>query len=183
MSFEMNKIIASVLVAAIIAMVSGIIADGLVRPTMLTKNVYQIAGAAPTESKEAAAAPAGPEPIGPLLASASADAGKTVSQKCTACHTFDKGGANRVGPNLYGIIDEPIAEGRGGFSFSDALKAKKGTWTVDELNDWLANPQAFAKGTKMTFAGLPKAKDRADLIAYLNSLSDSPKPLAGGAGK
>lgn len=184
MSFEMNKIIASVLVAAIVAMISGIIADGLVRPTKLTKNVYEIAGAAPAETKgPAAAAPAAPEPIGPLLASASVDAGNQVAQKCKACHTFDKGGANRVGPNLYGIVGDEIAQGHNGFAFSEALKAKTGTWTPEELNDWLTNPAAFAKGTKMTFAGLPKAKDRADIIAYLNSLGDNPKPLAGEAGK
>jgi cytochrome c len=181
MSFEMNKIIAAVLVAAIVAMVSGILADSLVRPQMLAKNVYEIAGAAPSESKEQGAAPAAPEPIGPLLASASVDEGKKVSAKCTSCHTFDKGGANRVGPNLYDIVGEPIAEGHGGFAFSDALKAHKGDWTPDLLSEWLTSPQAFAKGTKMTFAGLPKAKDRADIIAYLNSLSDNPKPLASSA--
>jgi cytochrome c len=71
-----------------------------------------------------------------------------------------------------------VAEGHGGFAFSDALKKKGGTWSVDALNEWLWKPQAFVKGTKMTFIGLAKAKDRADVIAYLNSLSDSPKPLA-----
>lgn len=184
MSFEINKIIASVLVAAIVAMISGIIADGLVRPKMLAKNVYEIAGAAPTESKApAVAAPTTPEPIGPLLASASADAGKQIAQKCAGCHTFDRGGATRVGPNLYGIVGDEIAQGRSGFSFSDALKAKKGTWTPEALNEWLADPAAFAKGTRMTFAGLPSSQDRADIIAYLNSLSDNPKPLAGETGK
>jgi cytochrome c len=83
-----------------------------------------------------------------------------------------------VGPNLWGVIDDQIAQDRGNFAFSDALKKKGGTWTVDALNEWLWKPQAFVKGTKMTFVGLPKAKDRADMIAYLNSLSDSPKPLA-----
>jgi cytochrome c len=183
MSFEMNKIIASVLVAAIVAMVAGILADKLVQPQMLAKNAYAIAGVAPPPSKEpaAAAAPAGPEPIGPLLASASADAGKQVTAKCTSCHTFDKGGPNRVGPNLWGVMGEEIAEGHNGYAFSDALKAKKEAWTPEELNEWLADPQHFAKGTKMAFAGLAKVKDRADVIAYLNSLSDNPKPLAAAA--
>jgi cytochrome c len=121
---------------------------------------------------------AGPEPLGSLLASASVDAGKDVAKKCAACHTFDKGGPNRVGPNLYGVLDGPVGEDRGGFAFSDALKKKGGNWTVDALNEWLWKPGAYVKGTKMTFIGLPKAKDRADVIAYLNSLSDSPKPLA-----
>jgi cytochrome c len=180
MSFEANKIAAALLVAMMLAMVSGILADKLVKPIFLAKNVYEVAGAPEAEgSKGEAAKPAGPEPIGPLLAAASADAGKGDVKVCTACHTFDKGGPNRVGPNLYGVIGEPIAQGKG-YQFSSSLQEKKGNWTVDELNTWLWNPKALAKGTKMTFAGLPKAKDRADVIAYLNSLSDNPKPLAAG---
>jgi cytochrome c len=181
MSFEMNKIAAALLVAMIVAMVSGILSDKLVHPTMLAKNAYEVAV---TEQKDegtaAAAAPAGPEPIGPLLAAASADAGKSDTKVCTACHTFDKGGPNRVGPNLYGVLGDEIAHDRGGYDFSAALKAAASgkTWTPDTLNEWLYKPQNFAKGTKMTFAGVAKAKDRADIIAYLNSLSDSPKPLA-----
>jgi cytochrome c len=179
MSFEANKIAAAILVAMILAMVSGILADKLVHPEMLAKNVYQVAGSAPAASEAAPAAPAGPEPIGPLLAAASADAGKNDTKVCTACHTFDKGQPNRIGPNLYGVLGVGIAEDRNGFDFSSGLKtAGTGkTWTPDLLNQWLFKPQDFAKGTKMTFAGMPKAKDRADVIAYLNSLSDSPKPL------
>ena len=182
MSFEANKIAAAVLVAMILAMVSGILAGKLVRPTYLAKNAYQIAGVPEAAPTAAEAKPAGPEPIGPLLAAASADAGKADVKVCTACHTFDKGQPNRIGPNLYGVVGEEIAAGKGGYDFSAALKtAGTGkTWTPDLLNQWLYKPQDFAKGTKMTFAGMPKAKDRADVIAYLNSLSDSPKPLEGG---
>jgi cytochrome c len=182
MSFELNKIAAAILVAGILAMVSGIIADRLVEPKPLKQPVYVVASAEKPQAEQQAAAAggagAGPEPIKPLLASASVDAGKEQAKKCAACHTFDKGGPNRVGPNLYAVIGSPIAEDRNGFAFSDALKAKKGEWSIENLNAWLTNPQAFAKGTKMTFAGLPKAKDRADVVAYLNSLSDNPKPLA-----
>jgi cytochrome c len=185
MSFEANKIAAALLVAMILAMVAGILSDKLVKPTYLAKNVYEVAGA-PEEAAQASApaAPAGPEPIGPLLASASADAGKGDVKVCTACHTFTKGGPNRVGPNLYGVVGEAIAQGKGGYDFSSALKqAGSGkSWTPDLLNDWLFKPQNFAKGTKMTFVGMPKAKERADVIAYLNSLSDSPKPLASEGG-
>jgi cytochrome c len=189
MSFEANKIAAAMLVALILAMVSGILADKLVKPTMLAKAVYEVAGAPETAAPDAAAEkPAGPEPIGPLLATASADAGKNDTKVCTACHTFDKGQPNRIGPNLYGVFGDEIAHDHGDYDFSAALKqAGTGkTWTPDLLNDWLYKPQNFARGTKMTFVGLPKAKDRADVIAYLNSLSDSPKPLAaegGGAAK
>ncbi len=177
MSFEMNKIAGALLGAMILAMVSRIIPHMLVRPKPLEKPVYIVAGAEPAEQK-GGEKKAGPEPIAPLLANASVDAGKEQSKKCAACHTFEKGGPNRIGPNLYNVLGEPIAEGRGGYQFSPALTAHKDQkWDVDELNQWLANPQSFAKGTKMTFAGLPKPQDRANVVAYLTSLSDSPKPL------
>jgi cytochrome c len=181
MSFEANKILGAVLAAMILAMVSGIVANILVHPTPLTKQAYEVAGGPPEGgASTAAAAPAGPEPIAPLMEKASADAGKAKTQLCAACHTFDKGGPNRIGPNLYGVIGSPIAEDRGGFAFSSALQGKgKGqTWTLDNLNAWLFKPQEFAKGTKMTFIGLPKAEDRANVVAYLNSLSDKPLPIA-----
>ena len=163
-----NKIAAAVLTAGIIAMVSGVIAGFVVHPKPLAKNVYVVAGA--EGPKEAAGSePKGPEPIAPLMASADPKAGETISKKCAVCHTFDKGGANKIGPNLFGVVGEPIGQGKG-YEFSDALKSKHGNWDVDTLNAWLYKPQEFAKGTKMTFAGLPKAKDRADIVAYLESL-------------
>jgi cytochrome c len=185
MSFEANKIAASILVALIVAMVSGILAEKLVHPIMLAKNVYEIAGGAAEAAAPADAAPAGPEPIGPLLATASAATGKSDTKVCTACHTFDKGGRNLIGPNLYDVFGDPIAQGHDNYSFSTALtQAGAGkSWTPELLNEWLFKPQNFAHGSKMTFIGLPKAKDRADVISYLDSLSDSPKPLVdAGAG-
>ncbi len=98
-----------------------------------------------------------------------AGAGEKVFAKCKACHTIDQGGANGIGPNLYAIAGDAIAEGRGGFAFSDGLKAHKGNWDAATLDQWLAGPAKFATGTKMTFAGLDDAKQRADVIAYLNS--------------
>lgn len=178
-SFDWNKIIGAVLASMILAMVSGIIANNLVKPKPLAKPAYVVAGA---ESQQQAAAAGGaqaaPEPIAPLLASADVNNGKEQAKKCAACHTFDKGGPNRIGPNLYDVVDEPIAEDRNGYQFSPALQAHKGEkWTVDALNKWLWNPKSFAPGTKMSFAGLPKVKDRADVAAYLDTLSDNPKPL------
>lgn len=178
MSFEMNKVAAAILVALILAMVSGILADKLVVPEMLTKNVYQVGPSTTAPATAENAAPAGPEPIAALMATANVDAGKEVAKKCEQCHTFTKGGANRIGPDLYGIVGDKIANGRGGYNFSSALKGKQGeSWTLANLNHWLWKPQSFASGTKMTFIGLPKAKDRANVIAFLNSNSDKPESL------
>ena len=177
-SFELNKIIGAVLASMMLAMVAGIISGTLVKPKPLSQPAYVVTGAEPSaQQATAGGAQAAPEPIGPLLAKADVAAGKDIAKKCTQCHTFDKGGKNLIGPNLYGVVGEPIAQGKG-YQFSAALQEHKGEWTVDALNQWLTNPKDFAKGTKMTFVGLPKAKDRADVIAYLNSLSDNPKPLS-----
>jgi len=169
-----------VLLALIVAWGSALLASKLIAPEEPAQASIAVptgpAGGAPPSA--ATQAPATAEPLGPLLASASVDDGKKIAQKCITCHTFEKGQPNRIGPNLYGIVGDEVAHDRGGYAFSDALKSKGGTWTVDALNDWLFKPSTYVKGTKMTFIGLPKAKDRADIIAYLNSLSDSPKPLA-----
>jgi cytochrome c len=171
-SFEWNKVIASVLTALIIAMVAGILSNMLVRTKSLEKPVFVIAGAASTaaaSTEEAAAAPK-LEPIAPLLAKADPKRGQQLTTVCQACHTFDKGGPNRIGPNLWGISIEGMAE-VANYQFSAAMEAHKGEkWTVEELNGWLDNPQHFMPGTKMTFAGFPKAQNRADVIAYLQTL-------------
>jgi cytochrome c len=118
----------------------------------------------------AAAAPAAGAPTAAAAAIVGdAAAGEKVFAKCKACHTIDQGGANGIGPNLYAIAGDAIAEGRNGFAFSDALKGHKGNWDAATLDQWLAGPAKFAAGTKMTFAGLEDAKQRADVIAYLNS--------------
>jgi cytochrome c len=114
-----------------------------------------------------------------LLASADPSKGQQVFQKCGACHNATQGGPNGIGPNLYGVVGDNIAQGRGGFAFSDALKAVGGKWDFDKLNTWLTNPRKFAPGTKMTFAGLGSPEDRANVIVYLNSQgSNLPLPKA-----
>ena len=171
-AFEWNKIIASVLTAMIVAMVSGILAGQLVRPKELAKPVFLVAGAEPAASAGSAqpGAAAGPEPIGPLLAKADPKRGEQLAKVCVVCHTFTKGGPNKIGPNLWEITEEGIAAVPN-YQFSAALRADKGTkWDPERLNQWLYSPQSFAKGTKMTFAGFPKAQDRADVIAYLDTL-------------
>ena len=172
-SFEWNKIIASVLTAMIIAMVAGILASEIVRPKRLEKEVYlppgAEAGAAATAAGPAEAA-AAPEPIEQALAKADPAHGQQVAKVCLQCHTFDKGGQNKIGPNLFGIMQENIAAVPN-YQFSQALLAHKSEkWDPDKLNVWLFKPQSFAKGTKMTFPGLPKTQDRADVVAYLESL-------------
>lgn len=118
-------------------------------------------------------------PIAALLPKADAAKGAEVFKKCAACHTINQGGANGVGPNLYATLGEGIAEGKGGFAFSDALKAVGGKWDFDKMNAWLTSPRKFAPGTKMTFAGLSNAQDRADIILYINQQgSNLPLPAA-----
>lgn len=118
-------------------------------------------------------------PIENLLATADVVKGEAVFAKCKSCHTIDAGGANGIGPNLHGVVGEPVGTGQGGFAFSDALKTHGGKWDWTNLDAWLHNPKKFAPGTKMTFAGLGKAEDRANLIAYMNAQgSNLPLPAA-----
>jgi cytochrome c len=115
-------------------------------------------------------------PIANLLASASPERGADVAKQCQACHNFQEGQGPKIGPDLYGTVGRKIAS-VSGFNYSAALKSKNGTWDFDTLNTWLAKPSAFAPGTAMTFAGLSNDKQRADVIAYLNTLSHNPAPL------
>ena len=175
-SFEFNKIAGAALFTLLCVVAVNITAEAIYAPHKPAKPGYEIAipqrGAAPAAGQ--AAAPE--EPIEKLLANAAPDRGETVAKQCMSCHTFQKGGPNGIGPNLYGIIGRPRASVPG-FNYSDAMKAKGGEWTIDDLNKFLTKPQEFIPGTKMTFAGLPRGNQRADLIAYLNSLADNPKPL------
>jgi cytochrome c len=134
---------------------------------------YEVAG---TEEKKGEGKAKGPD-IAALLAAGNAAHGADVAKKCAVCHSFDKGGPNLIGPNLYGVIGRKVASHEG-YEYSDALKAKGGTWDYAMLDHMIENPNAFAPGTKMAlFPGLPDAKERADVILFLREKSDSPPPL------
>ena len=176
-SMEVNKGIAAILVAGIVFFLTGLIGDLLVRERQPEKPALVIA-AAPAATGGGEAKPAGPAPIAPLLASADPKVGDQFAHRvCVACHTFDKGGKPGVGPNLYGVVAGPH-DHEEGFNYSPAMQKFKGQpWTFDALNEWLYKPSAYAPGTRMSFAGITNDKQRADVIAYLRSLSDNPVPL------
>lgn len=178
---EANKVAASIFLAGIIAMFAGLIADGIypggeghTAHKEEAKRGYTIAGAEAFEAggEGGAAAPVvdtGPVDIAPFMTAANAAEGEKLIKRCTSCHTFEKGGKNGVGPNNFGVVGGPIAH-RSDFPYSEAMLAKKGgTWTEQNLSDFLANPKAYAPGTKMAFAGLKKPEDRANLIKYLET--------------
>lgn len=133
----------------------------------------------PIEDAEAGGATASAVPLPTLLAAADVAKGEAVFAKCAACHTINQGGANGIGPNLYAAMGDEIGHGRGGFAFSDALKNVGGKWDFEKMDHWLTSPRKFANGTKMSFAGLGSAEDRANLIVYLNAQgSNLPPPAA-----
>lgn len=178
-SFEMNKILGAILGTALVVVALNIASGAIFAPEKPAKAGYNIvvpktgpSQPAPTETKE--------PPIAGLLASSDVKRGEDDAKVCGACHTFEKGGPAKVGPNLWGIVGRARAS-MTGFDYSGGMKSMGGNWTIEDLNQFLTHPQAFVQGTKMTFQGLPRPQVRADVIAYLNSLSDNPKPLPSAA--
>jgi len=174
MSLEFNKIAASVLVSGIIALVGSIVAEHLFDQSGHTSEGTKIATNAPAQGTQTENK--GPESIIPLLAAADASAGKDVFKKCVSCHTSEKDGPHRVGPNLWNVVGEKIGA-KPGYSYSKAMAEHGGQWDYNALGDYLYKPNAYVKGTKMTFVGISNTKERANLIAYLRTLSDKPHPL------
>ncbi len=173
MSDRFNTIAGWTLFAGIVALGAGIVGTKLFHEERPEPMGYAIQG---VEAEGEGAAAAGPS-LNTLLASADVAKGEKVFAKCMACHTIESGAANGIGPNLYGIVGDSKAEGRGGFAFSPDLKAVGGKWSFEDLDKWLTSPKAMASGTKMSFAGLGNPEDRANVIAYLNSKSPSPLPM------
>ena len=179
-SFEVNKVLGGLLGTAFVVFSISLASDAIFASPIPEKPGFAI------EAAEEGGAPAGGEaapaavPIAQLLASADADAGAAIFKKCAACHSVEKGGPNKVGPDLWGVVNRPIASHEG-FAYSGAMKEfSQGStvvWDFEHLNHFLASPKGYIKGTAMGFAGVKKDDERANLIAYLNSQSDSPAPL------
>ena len=173
-SFEYNKIAGGVLFALLVLFGVQNIGEVLYHTEHLEEPAYAVPGIV-EEHAGAAEKPAGPS-FEVALANADPSQGAKLVNKCDTCHTRTEGGANKIGPNLYGILGRPVAS-HAGFAYSDAMKKLGGNWDFQKLEQFIANPRKVAPGTKMSFPGMPDVEDRAALVAYLNTLSANPLPL------
>ena len=180
-SFEFNKVAGAVLAALLVILGGNKLLSLVYAPTIPDKKAYVVEGVQAEGTAEAAtAAPAEQEkPFAALMQTADAEKGKKATAVCLSCHSFEKGGPNKIGPNLYGVIGSPYAH-KDDFSYSDAFKAEHGkgrVWSMEDLFNYIKDPKAWVPGNKMSFAGLKKPEQRADVIAYLRTMSDNPPPL------
>ena len=180
MSLTVKKIAAAGLTAGVIAMTAGLIGNLIINPPGYHHGeedhfAYVIEGSgAPAEA--AVVEEPGVEPILALLADADVEAGQRRARACTACHAFEAGGPNKVGPNLWNIVNAPKAQVPG-FSYTDALASIAEPWGYHELNLFIAAPKDYAPGTKMSYGGMRNVNHRAELIAWMRTRADSPAPL------
>lgn len=176
-SFEWNKIIGAVLGTAIFIFVVRVVAEAVYEPEKPAKPGYVVEGVVETASTSPTAPVEEALPDwGTVLPAADVAQGKATSAKCEACHDTSSAKTIKIGPPLYGVVDRPRAS-IAGFDYSSAMKSKGGTWTYDELFKFLKSPGAYIPGTKMSFAGLSRAEDRINLIAFLRTNSDAPAPI------
>ena len=176
---ELNKILASIIFAVLVVTLIGHFGDLIIntehhdeKETAYKIEVEESSTSNGSVSKKEEII----EPISMLLAGASIENGEKLFKKCATCHNYEKGGANKVGPQLWNIINRPKAN-QDGFAYSKALAEYGGEWGYEELAEFLYKPKKYIKGTKMNFAGLKKVKDRADLVYFLREQSDNPAPL------
>lgn len=171
---ELNKIAASILLSGLIIMIVSNVVDTLYNPEDY-KIEHQTIVAASNEPQQKIEQVA--LDIGKLMQNASFEKGKSAAKKCIACHNFEKGGMNKVGPNLWNVVGNKKAHLGSSFNYSKALLEKGGKWGYEELFTFLKNPKAYIKGTRMAFAGISNPQEIADLVSYLRSMSDSPVAL------
>jgi cytochrome c len=171
-SFEINKIAGGILATLLTVMGLSFIADTIFAAKKPAKPGFEIVV---TEKASTAVAAEPAKPIAELLAVANIEKGASIGKQCTTCHALEKGVVKATGPALYGILERD--KGGAAFGYSAGMKAKGGKWGYEELNAFLENPKAYVAGTSMSYAGLRKASDRADVILYLRSLADAPAAL------
>ena len=180
-----NFIAMMTLGAMIVALGTTVVSNETFHSERPKKMGYVVEG---VEAEGAAGPAVAAVPIATLLPTADPAKGEEVFKKCASCHSINQGGANGIGPNLYATLGDGIGQGKAGYAFSEALKGKGGKWDFEAMNAWLTSPKAFANGTKMSFAGLSKPEDRANVIAYLNKqgsnvpIPAAPAAAAGAAG-
>lgn len=176
-TMEFNKIAGAVLAVLLFTKGLAVVSGGVIGGYKPEKPGYDLPSASEANAAPAhggGGAPAEPLPV--MMAKADPKKGEAAMKACATCHSFDKGGAAKVGPPLYGVLGRAVGKVEG-FGYSDGLKAKGGNWTFEAVNSFIENPKAYAAGTKMSYPGLPDAMKRAEILSYLNTLSDAPLPM------
>ena len=176
-SFELNKIIAAILMVALLVIGLGKIADSVFHVNKPENPGYQVDVESSLASNTSQAAEVIEKvDIAAIMALGDISSGEKIFKKCVACHSINKGGKNKIGPALYNVVGRAVG-GVDDYKYSKTLASYGKNWTFEELNGFLQKPASYLKGTKMSYAGLRKEKDRASIIKYLNENSDNPKQL------